>query len=468
MNCLNGLFDQIWDEESLAEALQRDPNGGAVAVWASSSVTSSATQSLVNAEVFRLIFSGTYATVGEAVSAAKRVVGSPDLRRSWIFFGDPAMRLAGVQRLNTPVGPLPMPIPPSPSTAPVEDTDELQALATRPSPIRLADFSGDRRADVVGYDSASGRWTMSFGAVTSQAQWPAGWQIVAADLNGDRTSDLIFFKRATLEWAQGITRSAGVFAFTQGRWPDPVDAGVQLVVGDFNGDGRDDLLTYSPGTGAWTLGFSDGRGAFIFRRGTLPVAMRVQAADLNGDGVSDVFGYSAATGQGVIALGDHDGGFTATTRAWGSAWRVTIGHFGGRAGADLLFYDAMTGSWHEALNDGQGHFTLSGGTWAAGLELQAADLDGDGREDIFGYNPASGMWMTGMADGSGRFAVDSGWWAPGYAIATGDLSGTGKDDVLVQEPVSGVAVQCVLVSRGIFAFVPRETTPGVTLVGRPR
>ena len=42
MNCLNGLFTQIWDEESLAESLQRAPDQGAVAVWASSAVTSAA------------------------------------------------------------------------------------------------------------------------------------------------------------------------------------------------------------------------------------------------------------------------------------------------------------------------------------------------------------------------------------------------------------------------------------------
>ena len=99
MNCLNGLFNVLYgdddDEASLAEAMVRAPNGGAVAVWASSSITPSATQALVNQELFRLIFSGTYATLGEAVAAAKRVVSNQDLRRSWIFFGDPAMRLIG-------------------------------------------------------------------------------------------------------------------------------------------------------------------------------------------------------------------------------------------------------------------------------------------------------------------------------------------------------------------------------------
>ena len=76
MNCLNGLFNAIYGEDSLGEALLRAPNGGAVAVWASSSLTPPTTQALVNQELFRLIFSGTYATLGEAVAKAKRVVAN--------------------------------------------------------------------------------------------------------------------------------------------------------------------------------------------------------------------------------------------------------------------------------------------------------------------------------------------------------------------------------------------------------
>ncbi len=47
MNCLNGLFQGIYDEESLAETLLRAPDGGAVAVWASSGVTNTAMQEVM-------------------------------------------------------------------------------------------------------------------------------------------------------------------------------------------------------------------------------------------------------------------------------------------------------------------------------------------------------------------------------------------------------------------------------------
>ena len=96
MNCLNGFFQSTDDEESLAETLLR-ANGGAVAVWASSSLTEAEPQGVMNDELFRLLFTqGAQATLGDAVAAAKSGVRSSDVRRSWIFFGDPAMRLKGL------------------------------------------------------------------------------------------------------------------------------------------------------------------------------------------------------------------------------------------------------------------------------------------------------------------------------------------------------------------------------------
>ena len=101
MNCLNGFFQGIYGEESLAETFLRAPQG-AVAMWASSSVTSAAAQAGVNLAFLRAVFGGRTQTVGEAVGAAKAVVPDRDVRRSWIFFGDPAMRLKGVPQAVVP------------------------------------------------------------------------------------------------------------------------------------------------------------------------------------------------------------------------------------------------------------------------------------------------------------------------------------------------------------------------------
>ena len=90
MTCLNGFFHDVYTE-SLAEALQKDPQGGAVAVWASSGLTEPAAQMPLNQALIRKLGKGL--TLGEATSQAKAAASDPDVRRSWILFGDPTTRL---------------------------------------------------------------------------------------------------------------------------------------------------------------------------------------------------------------------------------------------------------------------------------------------------------------------------------------------------------------------------------------
>lgn len=91
MTCLNGYFFDTF-MGSMAESLMKAPNGGAVAVWASSALTQPDAQSTMNAEMLRQIFNNG-ATLGEAAVRAKRVITDQDVKKSWILFGDPSMRL---------------------------------------------------------------------------------------------------------------------------------------------------------------------------------------------------------------------------------------------------------------------------------------------------------------------------------------------------------------------------------------
>ncbi|HEX7139660.1 MAG TPA: C25 family cysteine peptidase, partial [Vicinamibacterales bacterium] len=91
MTCLNGLFNDLFTT-SLAESLLTAPNGGAVAVWASSTLTEPDVQSVMNNELMRQLFvSGR--SIGDALALAKKAVADQDVRRSWILFGDPSMKL---------------------------------------------------------------------------------------------------------------------------------------------------------------------------------------------------------------------------------------------------------------------------------------------------------------------------------------------------------------------------------------
>ncbi len=91
MTCLNGFFHDVYTEQSLAEALQTADAGGAIAIWASSSVTRPDTHVIMNQRLVQGLLEGL--TVGEAAAQAKAAVSDQDARRSWILFGDPTTRL---------------------------------------------------------------------------------------------------------------------------------------------------------------------------------------------------------------------------------------------------------------------------------------------------------------------------------------------------------------------------------------
>jgi hypothetical protein len=93
LNCLNGFFTTLYPPEAgLAEALQRAP-GGAVAIWASSSLTLADGQLAAATHLLTRLAAGTDLTLGDALRAAKQATTDDDVRASWILFGDPAMRI---------------------------------------------------------------------------------------------------------------------------------------------------------------------------------------------------------------------------------------------------------------------------------------------------------------------------------------------------------------------------------------
>jgi Peptidase family C25 len=92
MNCLNGYFQDVYTE-SLAEALLFSPNGGAVAVWASSGLTSPGPQFQMDQTAVQTLFSSPGMTLGDAIKVAKQGITDSDVRRTFLLFGDPLMRL---------------------------------------------------------------------------------------------------------------------------------------------------------------------------------------------------------------------------------------------------------------------------------------------------------------------------------------------------------------------------------------
>jgi hypothetical protein len=56
-------------------------------------MTDPRSQSLLNQELFRLLFTGSSTTLGEALMRAKAAITDGDVRRTWMLLGDPTTRL---------------------------------------------------------------------------------------------------------------------------------------------------------------------------------------------------------------------------------------------------------------------------------------------------------------------------------------------------------------------------------------
>ncbi|HEY8561361.1 MAG TPA: C25 family cysteine peptidase [Pyrinomonadaceae bacterium] len=93
LTCANGYFLRT-NFDSLAEALLKSQNGGAVAVWASTGKTTPDVQEVMAARFYNQLNVGTMNRFGDLVKDAKQnVVGGRDVRLSWALLGDPTMKL---------------------------------------------------------------------------------------------------------------------------------------------------------------------------------------------------------------------------------------------------------------------------------------------------------------------------------------------------------------------------------------
>jgi hypothetical protein len=92
MDCLNGFFADP-ALEGLAESLLKAPNGGAVASFASSGLTIADPQHAMGKKMFQLLYTGAPMAIGDASRQSKSATNDLDVRRTWILFGDPTLKI---------------------------------------------------------------------------------------------------------------------------------------------------------------------------------------------------------------------------------------------------------------------------------------------------------------------------------------------------------------------------------------
>jgi hypothetical protein len=92
LTCLNGYFGDE-STQSLAEALLQTPQGGAVAVWASTGLTAAPGQQEAAFGFYRAAYGPQAQRLGDATREAKRATSDPEVRSTWTLFADPTLQV---------------------------------------------------------------------------------------------------------------------------------------------------------------------------------------------------------------------------------------------------------------------------------------------------------------------------------------------------------------------------------------
>jgi subtilisin family serine protease len=207
-------------------------------------------------------------------------------------------------------------------------------------------------------------------------------------------------------------------------------------VGDFNGDGKSDILWRNTSTGQVTMWLMNGTSMSTSATlATDPAWTVAGVGDFNGDGKSDILWRNTSTGQVTMWLMNG-----ATMTSWASiigsgntAWTVAgVGDFNGDGKSDILWRNTSTGqvtmwlmngatmtSWASIIDAGNQAWTVAG----------TGDFNGDGKADILWRNSSTGqvtMWlMNGATMTSWASIIDAGnqaWTVAGTGRFDSDLN----------------------------------------------
>jgi hypothetical protein len=92
LTCLNGYF--VEPGTSFGEAALFAPNGGAVAAWASSGLTTPDVQEVMARRFFKKLSEGNITRLGDLINDAKTAIPyGRDVRLSWALLGDPMLKV---------------------------------------------------------------------------------------------------------------------------------------------------------------------------------------------------------------------------------------------------------------------------------------------------------------------------------------------------------------------------------------
>ncbi|WP_182668204.1 FG-GAP-like repeat-containing protein [Marilutibacter penaei] len=261
---------------------------------------------------------------------------------------------------------------------------------------------------------------------------------VRGDFDGDGRSDVLW--RHTVEGWNSIWKKANPTEYQYLSEVSNVDWKIAGIA-DFDGDGKDDILWRNVRNGRNTIW----RSADSAMQTPLTTVSNldwepVAVADFDADGRADIFWRNARNGRNVLW---HGGSYATRTNAMlvgNLDWKVVgTSDFNGDGHSDLLWRNARSGAntvWMSANGQTQKRLTtVSNTAWQI---VGVDDFDGDEVPDILWRNQRNGrnvIWYSGEFASSTSITT-----VPGLAwqvASTGDFDGDGQADIFWRHAGTG-------------------------------